>query len=227
VTDAVVEATELYRFFHAGDDEVMALRGVSLSAGTGEFVALVGPSGSGKTTFLACLAGLDDPDGGSVRVAGVTMSRRPERERARLRARHLGVLLQSGNLIDHLSIGANIRLARRLASGGEGREAHRGIGVDDLLARVGLAGRQRAYPAQLSGGEAVRAGLAVALVNRPPLVLGDEPTAEVDRATEAQLIELLRAEVGRGLTLVVATHSDAVAAAADRVVTLADGRMVA
>jgi putative ABC transport system ATP-binding protein len=227
VTDAVVEATELYRFFHAGDDEVMALRGVSLSAGTGEFVALVGPSGSGKTTFLACLAGLDDPDGGSVRVAGVTMSRRPERERARLRARHLGVLLQSGNLIDHLSIGANIRLARRLASGGEGREAHRGIGVDDLLARVGLAGRQRAYPAQLSGGEAVRAGLAVALVNRPPVVLGDEPTAEVDRATEAQLIELLRAEVGRGLTLVVATHSDAVAAAADRVVTLADGRMVA
>ncbi|MDQ1428791.1 MAG: putative transport system ATP-binding protein [Acidimicrobiaceae bacterium] len=227
MTDAVVEATELYRFFHAGDDEVMALRGVSLSAGTGEFVALVGPSGSGKTTFLACLAGLDDPDGGSVRVAGVTMSRRPERERARLRARHLGVLLQSGNLIDHLSIGANIRLARRLASGGEGREAHRGIGVDDLLARVGLAGRQRAYPAQLSGGEAVRAGLAVALVNRPPVVLGDEPTAEVDRATEAQLIELLRAEVGRGLTLVVATHSDAVAAAADRVVTLADGRMVA
>ncbi len=227
MSDPVVEATELYRFFHAGDDEVMALRGVSLSAGTGEFVALVGPSGSGKTTFLACLAGLDDPDGGSVRVVGVTMSRRPEHERARLRARHLGVLLQSANLIEHLSIGANIGLARRLASRGERREAQPRVGVDDLLARVGLAGRQGAYPAQLSGGEAVRAGLAVALVNRPSVVLGDEPTAEVDRATEAQLIELLRAEVGRGLTLVVATHSDALAAAADRVVTLADGRMVA
>jgi putative ABC transport system ATP-binding protein len=227
VTDPVVEATELYRFFHAGDDEVMALRGVSLSAGAGEFVALVGPSGSGKTTFLACLAGLDDPDGGSVRVAGVTMSRRPERERARLRGRHLGVLLQSANLIDHLSLGANIALARRVASRGEGHDERPDVAVDDLLARVGLAGRQRAYPSQLSGGEAVRAGLAVALVNRPPVVLGDEPTAEVDRATEAQLIELLRAEVGRGLTLVVATHSDAVAAAADRVVMLADGRMVA
>ena len=130
-------------------------------------------------------------------------------------------------MIDHLTIGANMRLARRLASRGAGREAQRGVGVDDLLARVGLAGRPGAYPAQLSGGEAVRAGLAVALVNRPPVVLGDEPTAEVDRATEARLIELLRAEVGRGLTLVVATHSDAVAAAADRVVTLADGRMVA
>jgi putative ABC transport system ATP-binding protein len=227
VTEAVVEATELYRFFHAGDDEVMALRGVSLSVRPGEFVALVGPSGSGKTTLLACLAGLDDPDGGSVRVAGMVMSRRPERERARLRARHLGVLLQNANLLDHLSVGANMRLAGRLAKPGNGPGAPAPADIDDLLDQVGLAGRSRAYPAQLSGGEAVRAGLAVALVNRPPIVLGDEPTAEVDRATEAQLIELLRAEVERGLALVVATHSAPVAEAADRVVTLADGRMVA
>ncbi|HEX3542214.1 MAG TPA: ABC transporter ATP-binding protein [Acidimicrobiales bacterium] len=244
MTAPVIDARELYRFFHAGDDEVMALRGVSLSVRAGEFVAVVGPSGSGKSTLLACLAGLDDPDGGAVRIAGRPLSRQPEPARARLRAQHLGVVLQSGNLLDHLTVGANLRLARRLASvagrataDGHGDQAARNPAaargdqdrpeIEGLLARVGLAGRARAYPAQLSGGEAVRAGLAVALVNRPPIVLGDEPTAEVDRATEAQLIELLRAEVDRGVALVVATHSDPVAEAADRVVTLADGRVAA
>jgi putative ABC transport system ATP-binding protein len=224
MSPAAIEAIELYRFFHAGDDEVKALRGVSLVAEAGEFVAVVGPSGSGKTTLLACLAGLDDPDGGSVKVAGQIMSRRPERQRAGLRAAQLGVVLQSANLIEHLTLRANMRLAHRLA--GDARRATP-IDVEGLLARVGLAGRGGAYPAQLSGGEAVRAGLAVALVNRPPVVLGDEPTAEVDRATEAQLLELLRAEVARGVALVVATHSPAVADAADRVVTLVDGRVAA
>ncbi len=238
----VIEATELYRFYHAGDDEVMALRGVSLSVRPAEFVAVVGPSGSGKTTLLACLAGLDDPDGGVVRVAGRVMSRRPEQERARLRARHLGIVLQSANLIDHLTVNGNLRQAQRLAArageapraagegpGGRGhRDAERGrADIEELLEQVGLSGRSRAYPAQLSGGEAVRAGLAVALVNRPPILLGDEPTAEVDRVTESRLIDLLRAEVARGPALVVATHSNALAEAADRVVRLADGRRVA
>jgi putative ABC transport system ATP-binding protein len=236
VSDVAVEAVELYRFYHAGDDEVMALRGVSLVVSAGEFVAVVGPSGSGKSTLLACLAGLDDPDGGRVRVAGQVMSRRPERDRARLRARHLGVVLQSANLIEHLTLHANLRLAHRLAGpghGGAGTVAGRRVGdtsaphITALLDRVGLGGRSRAYPAQLSGGEAIRAGLAVALVNRPPVVLADEPTAEVDHATESQLLNLLRAEVASGVALIVATHSPAVADAADRVITLSDGRVVA
>jgi putative ABC transport system ATP-binding protein len=244
MSSLTVEASELYRFFHAGGDEVMVLRGVSLAASPGEFIAVVGPSGSGKSTLLACLAGLDDPDGGVVRVAGEVMSRRPERERARLRARHLGVVLQSANLIEHLTLSANLRQARRLAGrkhltpaansapgrrGGtaDGRHEASGRDVNGLLARVGLSGRAHAYPAQLSGGEAVRAGVAVSLVNGPAVLLADEPTAEVDRATEVQLLELLRGEVARGLTLVVATHSPAVAEAADRVVMLADGRIVA
>jgi len=203
VTAVAVEARELYRFYHAGDDEVMALRGVSLLASAGEFVAVVGPSGSGKSTLLACLAGLDDPDGGLVRIAGHVMSRRPERERARLRARHLGLVLQSANLIEHLTLDGNLRQAYRLA----GRPGQPEVEV--LLDRVGLTNRAKSYPSQLSGGEAVRAGLAVALVNKPPVVLGDEPTAEVDRATESQLLDLLRAEVAAGLTLIVATHSPA------------------
>jgi putative ABC transport system ATP-binding protein len=214
-----LEAIELYRFFHAGDDEVIALRGVSLTVDKGELVAVVGPSGSGKSTLLACLAGLDDPTGGRVRIAGEVISRRPEPTRAAVRARRLGVVLQSANLIEHLTVTANLLLAYRLG-GGRARPDTAG-----LLGRVGLAGRAGAYPAQLSGGEAVRAALAVALVNQPAAVVADEPTAEVDRATEGQLLGLLRAEVDRGLALLVATHSPVVAEAADRVIRLADGRV--
>ena len=138
--EPAVDAHELYRFFHTGDDEVLALRGVSLRVSAGEFVAVVGPSGSGKSTLLACLAGLDDPDGGTVRIAGQVMSRRPERERTALRARSVGVVLQSANLIEHLTLGANLRVAHRLA-GGRGRPD-----IDGLLGRLGLGGRARSYP---------------------------------------------------------------------------------
>src|SRR5439155_16852564 len=104
---AVLEANDLYRFYHAGDDETFALRGVSLTVATGEILAVVGPSGSGKSTLLACLAGLDEPDGGSVSVAGARITRRPEAQRAGLRARWIGILQQSGNLLDHLSVENN------------------------------------------------------------------------------------------------------------------------
>src|SRR5260370_32829692 len=110
----ILEAERLYRFYHAGDDETLALRGVSLGVAAGEIVAVVGPSGSGKSTLLACLAGLDEPDGGQVRVAEQAMTRRTERERSALRARSIGVLLQSDNLIGHLDVDANIAVAQRL-----------------------------------------------------------------------------------------------------------------
>jgi putative ABC transport system ATP-binding protein len=212
-----VRAERLYRFFHAGDEEVQALRGVSLRVEPGEMVAVVGPSGSGKSTLLACLAGLDDPDGGTVWVAGRRMSRRSEAERAAIRAASVGVVLQSGNLVDHLSVGANIRAAQRLSR-------RQGLPrASDLLASVGLAGREQAWPSQLSGGEAVRAGLAVALSANPALVIADEPTAEVDSVTEGGLLELLASRAASGLAVVVATHSGRVAAAAQRTMTLVDG----
>src|SRR5712664_2011785 len=107
-----LEARELYRFFHSGDDETFALRGVSMSLGAGEVVAVVGPSGSGKSTLLACLAGLDEPDGGHVVVAGNRITRRDEATRAGLRARWIGMLLQSGNLIEHLSVAQNVQAAQ-------------------------------------------------------------------------------------------------------------------
>jgi putative ABC transport system ATP-binding protein len=216
----VLEAQSLYRFFHAGDDETLALQGVSLSVAAGEVVAVVGPSGSGKSTLLACLAGVDEPDGGTVRVAGTRLSRRPESERAALRRRTIGLLFQSGNLIDHLTVRENVVLVQRLAGlPSRGR-------ADLLLDLLDLGGRERARPSQLSGGELARAGLAVALANDPTVLLADEPTAEVDAETERRLLGLLKAVAMRGAAVVVVTHSGAVAASADRTLEMLDGRLV-
>lgn len=216
-----VEARDVYRFYHAGDEETLALRGVSLAVDPGEVVAVTGPSGSGKSTLLACLAGLDDPDGGTVRIAGETMSRRDELTQAALRARHVGLLFQSNNLVEHLSVAENVRLAQRL----RGRQGRRR--VDDLLDSLGLTSRAGSIPPQLSGGELSRAGLAVALANDPSVVLADEPTGELDEASERRVLGLLRRAADDGAAVTVVTHSDAVAAFADTVVALADGRRVA
>jgi putative ABC transport system ATP-binding protein len=219
VTAPALEATNLYRFFHAGDDEVLALRGVSIEARPGEIVAVVGPSGSGKSTLLSCLAGLDEPDGGQVRVAGEVVSRRSEAKRAELRARFIGVLFQTDNLLGHLSVKANLRLAQRV---GRADNASR---REDLLRRVALTSRADALPRELSGGESVRAGLAVALANEPVVLLADEPTGELDSGTEQTVLDLLVAHAVRGTAMVIATHSDGVAAIADRTIQLYDGRL--
>jgi putative ABC transport system ATP-binding protein len=214
---AALEADRLFRFYHAGDDETLALQGVSLTVEGGEMVAITGPSGSGKSTLLACLAGLDEPDGGVVRIAGERISRRPEEERAAVRARRVGMLFQQVNLVGHLSVEANLAIARRLAGN------RRGDDGADLLARCGIAQRAHARPSQLSGGELARAGLAVALANDPAVVLADEPTGELDEQTAAGILALLRERAAAGAAIVVVTHSPDVAASADREVRLRDG----
>ena len=224
---AALTAEHLYRFFRTGDEETLALRGVSLSVAAGETVAVVGPSGCGKSTLLACLAGLDEPDGGTVRVGGERLSHRSEAQRARLRAQRIGVLLQARNLLPHLDVRANIHLAQTAGRPpATGRTAGRGGGrieVDELLDRVGLARRGRAHASELSGGELARAGLAVALANDPDIVLADEPTGELDGHTEEQVLDLLRERAGQDAALLVVTHSPRVVAIADRVITLHDG----
>ncbi len=216
-----LEARDLYRFYHAGDDETLALRGVSLTAEEGEIVAVTGPSGSGKSTLLACLAGLDEPDGGMVRVAGEQLSRRSEQERTRIRARSIGMLFQSANLIGHLSVMNNVMLAQQLVKRPNATLAA------SIIASVGLADRAGSFPVNLSGGESARAGLAVALANDPPVLLTDEPTGELDAASARQVIALLRAHANRGGAVILVTHNPTVAAAADRVVRLVDGRVAA
>ena len=217
----LLEADRLFRFFHAGGEETVALAGVTLRIEAGELVAVTGPSGSGKSTLLNCLAGLDEPDGGTVRIEGLTLSRQPEADRARMRARHVGVLWQNGNLVDHLGVRDNVLLAQCLAGTRDGARA------DSLLARLGLAERANAWPQTLSGGEGARAGLAVALANDPTVLLADEPTGELDATTAADVIALLDEHAAAGHVVVVVTHSDAVAERAHRIVRLRDGEIEA
>ena len=214
-----LDAVDLYRFYHAGDEETLALKGVSLELRAGEIVAVTGPSGSGKSTLLACLAGLDEPDGGMVRFGTEAMSRQSEADRAALRARRVGMLFQSGNLLDHLTVEQNVIIAQRLA-GRVDRAATR-----DVLRSVGLADRAGATPTTLSGGEAARAGLAVALANEPTVILADEPTGELDEGTADRLMAMLRERAAAGAAVLIVTHNAAVAAEADRQIQLLDGRI--
>jgi putative ABC transport system ATP-binding protein len=216
----VLEAIDVYRFYHTGDEETLALRGVSVQVAAGEIVVVMGPSGSGKSTLMACLAGLDEPDGGYVTLQGNRLTRRPEAERAAIRAAEIGILLQTGNLFEQLSVIDNVRLQMRLAQKVDEQR------VRLLIEQVGLSERRFAYPSQLSGGEAARAGLAVALSTNPRVLLADEPTGEVDAETEQHILRLLTARRDAGEATLIVTHSDALAAFADRIIHLSDGRVV-
>jgi putative ABC transport system ATP-binding protein len=216
----VLEAFDLYRFYHAREEETLALRGVSIHVNEGEIVVVMGASGSGKSTLLACLAGLDEPDGGYVVLMGKRLTRRPEVERARMRANHLGILLQSGNLFEYLSVADNVRLPMYLAHKVDEQR------VRQLIDLVDLPNRAKARPSQLSGGEAARAGLAVALATNPSLLLADEPTGEVDAETEKRILDLLNVRRKEGGATLIVTHSNVLAEEADRVVRLLDGRVI-
>lgn len=216
---AVLDAVELYRFFHVGDDETAALRGVSLSLESGETVALVGPSGSGKSTLIACLTGLDEPDGGWVCVNEQRLTRRSEKFRARIRSRNFGIMLQSANLFQHLTVEENVRFQMQIAGKQDTRRAF------FLLEAVGIAHRAKSYPVTLSGGETARAGLATVIAADPPILIADEPTAEVDAETEQRLFELFDQRAKSGQATLLSTHSKALADRADRIIHLRDGRV--
>jgi putative ABC transport system ATP-binding protein len=186
----------------------------------GEIVAVVGPSGSGKSTLMACIAGLDELDGGFVYINGERLTRRDEKARTSLRARSIGILLQSGNLFDHLTVRQNVRLKMHLA--GQNDDAR----IDEVLELVGISKRDHAYPTQLSGGEASRAGLAVALAPKPPILIADEPTGEVDSETEQRILALFEEHRQNGGAILIVTHSDTIARHADRIIRLQDGKIL-
>jgi putative ABC transport system ATP-binding protein len=221
----VLEARGLHRFYRRGgrvDSEVAALLDADLTVQPGELVAVVGPSGSGKSTLLGLLAGLDDPDGGSVVIAGERMSHRPPAEQSRLRGRLVGVVTQTSGLVNHLSLLDNVLLAASFRRGARVSAAD----VRELLDRLGLH-RHSARPTTLSGGETARANLAAALVGNPALLLADEPTAEVSRVEETAILQLLDDHRPAAAGTVLVTHSAAVAERADRVLELSAGRITA
>src|SRR6478672_2771728 len=220
---AAVEAAALARRYGDGENAVHALRGVSLEVPAGQFTAVMGPSGSGKSTLMHLLAGLDTPDAGSVRIASEDITRMSDRELTRLRRKHIGFVFQSFNLLPTLTAEENVTLPLAIA----GRKPAPEV-VDALLERMGLTERRDHKPAQLSGGQQQRVAIARALIAAPTVLFADEPTGNLDSASGAAVLQLLREAVDRdGQTTVMVTHDERAAAIADRVVSLADGRVVA
>jgi putative ABC transport system ATP-binding protein len=219
---ALVETRELVKTYDSGGTPVAALSGVDLTVSRGEFVAIMGPSGCGKSTLLNLVAGLDRPSAGEVWFDGQRIDRLSETALAKLRRRRLGFVFQFFNLLPTLSAEANVELPM-LLTGTHRRKARRQ--ARGLLADLGIGDKGRSAPSRLSGGQQQRVALARALANRPDLVVGDEPTGNLDSASARDVLDLLRAAHGRGQTLLLATHDARVAAAADRVVSLRDGRV--
>ncbi len=223
---AMIEVSELRKSLRTGATTVEILRGIDLSVARGEFLAIMGSSGSGKSTLLGLLAGLDHPTSGSVTLHGMRISDMAEDKLALVRGKTIGFVFQSYQLIPTLTALENVLLPYELNDDRGGWRA----GVErarTLLESVGLRERVDHYPVQLSGGEQQRVALARAFLLRPPIVLADEPTGNLDSANGAHVLELLlRLNREEGTTLVLVTHDPALAAHAGRRITLRDGRVV-
>ena len=218
--DNLVRARGLVRSYSTGTRKVDAVRGVDVDVAAGEWVAVMGPSGCGKSTLLHLLGGLDVPDAGDVTIAGEQVTGRSEGERAVLRRRLVGYVFQAYNLVPDLSVAENVELPAQLA-GASRREARQRAA--ELLDELGLPELGAVAPGELSGGQQQRVALARALVNRPPLLLADEPTGALDTESAAAVLALLRRSHADGQSIVLVTHDHRVAAAADRVLVMQDG----
>jgi putative ABC transport system ATP-binding protein len=221
---AILEARDLTKRYRLGSTTVDALRGVSLSVGEGEFVALMGPSGSGKSTLLQLLGGLDRPTSGDVLLEGATISRLSDDKATTLRRDRTGFVFQSFNLIPLLDVTENIALPFTIAGQDTGGEISERI--RDVIALVDLSGKEHHRPDELSAGEQQRVAIARALVTRPALLFADEPTGNLDYTTGTEILDALwRSCVERHQTVVLVTHDSKAAAYADRVLVISDGRI--
>jgi putative ABC transport system ATP-binding protein len=219
--NAIVTATDLRRRYGEGDTAVDALRGVSVSFERGRYTGIMGPSGSGKSTLMHILAGLDRPSSGSVTVDGVELSSLDDARLTQLRREKLGFIFQFFNLLPVLTAEENITLPLSIA----GREVDRDW-FQRLIQTIGLGDRVTHRPAELSGGEQQRVAVARALVNRPAVVFADEPTGNLDSASENEVLRLLRQAVDEfGQTVVMVTHDPHAASFADRLLVLRDGQI--
>jgi putative ABC transport system ATP-binding protein len=221
-TQALVSATDLSRVYGTGEAEVRALDGVSVDFPAGRFTAIMGASGSGKSTLMHVLAGLDRPTSGTVEVDGVDLGSLDDKRLTELRREKIGFVFQSFNLLPVLNARENIVLPLSIA----GRKGDQEW-IDRLIETVGLGDRLTHRPSELSGGQQQRVAVARALVSRPAVVFGDEPTGNLDSKSSGEVMNLLRRSVDEfGQTVIMVTHDAGAAAYADRIVVLADGRIV-
>jgi putative ABC transport system ATP-binding protein len=217
----IIRLTSVSKTFGDRNKGTMALDGVSLSFERGTFTAIMGPSGSGKSTLLNCASGLDKPSSGTVMLAGQELTALDEKALTKLRRTQIGFVFQLFNLMPALDVTQNITLPLRLA--GKRAPAEE---LDAILRRVGLQDRRHHRPHQLSGGQQQRVAIARALITRPAVIFGDEPTGALDTSTALEILGLLREAVNDGRTVAIVTHDPVAASHADRVVFLADGKIV-
>jgi putative ABC transport system ATP-binding protein len=220
----MIELKSVSRLYRADEIETTALHDISLDIGRGEFVAVMGPSGCGKSTLLNIIGAIDRPTSGQYLFDGVDLAVRGEAALARHRARHLGFIFQSFNLVDDLTIAENIELGLLYRGG---RNGSRRALVEAAMDQVGVAHRARHFPHQLSGGQQQRAAIARAIVGQPDLILADEPTGNLDTENGAQVMDILKSLNAAGATIVMVTHSPSHADQARRRIDILDGRLVA
>jgi len=219
-----IRASSLYKEYQIGDSIIQALKDVNLEVSEGEFVCIEGPSGAGKTTILSLIGGLDRPTRGDITVLGYDLNNNSEDFLAVFRCAYVGFVFQSYNLISTLTASENIAFALELAGFSDKRVEER---PKKLLAEVGLSHRTNHFPSQLSGGEQQRVAFARALANDPPLMLVDEPTANLDEKTALEIVKILEKLKQKGKTVIVATHDIKIMELADRVLHLREGRLSA
>jgi putative ABC transport system ATP-binding protein len=219
----MIKITNLEKFYRTEEVETVALNKLNLEINTGEFVAIMGPSGCGKSTLLNILGLLDDPDGGSYMFNGIEVANYNERKRADLRKHNIGFVFQSFNLIDELTVFENVELPLIYTGIGTAERKER---VEEVLTKMQIMHRRNHYPQQLSGGQQQRVAIARAVVNKPKLILADEPTGNLDSSNGNEVMELLTDLNEQGTTIIMVTHSEHDARYSHRIVRLLDGHTV-
>jgi len=220
---AFIELKDVKKIFHAGEEEYAALKSISLTIDSGEFVAVMGPSGSGKSTLLSVVGGLSHPTSGVITVDGIDLGSLGQNKLSDFRREYLGFVFQSFYLVPYLTAVENVMLPLTIQPGLNGTARVKAL---EALARVGLDKKAGRLPSQLSGGEQERVAIARAIVNRPALILADEPTGNLDTKTGNKVLEMLEGLHAEGHTIVMVTHSEENAKKAGRTIEIRDGEVV-
>ena len=218
--EEVILAKELTKIYHRGSEEIHALKDVSFAIRKGEFVAIVGPSGSGKTTLLNLVGCLDTPTRGSLRLNGIEVNGLKEKDLVKLRRENIGFVFQQFFLLPTLTVRENIELPLLFSKRNDYKSQ-----IEDIIEVVGLKARAEHLPSQLSGGEMQRVAIGRALINKPKIILADEPTGNLDSATALKIIQLFQSLNRKGLTLIIVTHNLELAKSAHKIIQLRDGEI--